>query len=107
MQIHQDALSIISAIDAGYDRLACVSLDHDLFPKGIEDAGDGMQVARHLAIKAPRCPVILHTSNSEQCRRMQGVLESTGWAVRLAGAIGEDWIEQDWRIEITRALVPQ
>lgn len=107
MRIHQDAVSMISAIDAAYDRLACVSLDHDLFPRGIEDAGDGMQVARHLAIKAHRCPIILHTSNSVQCRRMQGVLEAAGWAVRLAGAIGEDWVERDWRHEIERALAPR
>jgi hypothetical protein len=31
------------------------------------------------------------------------VLESEGWDVRLAGAIGEHWIESDWITEVTAA----
>lgn len=85
-----------------------ISLDHDLYPaRGEdqnEDLGDGLMVARWLAEQTPACPVILHTSNGDQCQRMQGVLEHAGWDVRLAGAVGEHWIEIDWRVEVERAL---
>jgi len=83
-----------------------ISLDHDLYPAPgpDEDLGDGLMVARWLAEQTPTYPVILHTSNGDQCRRMQGVLEHGGWDVRLAGAVGEHWIENDWRIEVERAL---
>ena len=85
-----------------------ISLDHDLYPAPgedqDEDLGDGLMVARWLAEQPATCPVILHTSNADQCKRMQGVLEFAGWDVRLAGAVGEHWIENDWRIEIERAL---
>lgn len=85
-----------------------ISLDHDLYPVAggdeDEDLGDGLMVARWLSEQPAQCTVILHTSNGDQCRRMQGVLEHAGWDVRLAGAVGEHWIENDWRIEIERVL---
>ncbi|XAL98468.1 hypothetical protein OT109_12870 [Phycisphaeraceae bacterium D3-23] len=87
-----------------------ISLDHDLYPLSggdpDEDLGDGFMVARWLAEQSgpPRCPVILHTSNGDMCKRMQGVLEHAGWDVRLAGAVGEHWIEKDWLVEVERVL---
>jgi len=79
------------------------SLDHDLYPTGVDDAGDGMQVAAWIADQSIDWPVIIHTSNGGQCRRMQGVLEAAACDVRLAGAIGEHWIERDWIIEVVKA----
>jgi inosine/xanthosine triphosphate pyrophosphatase family protein len=47
--------------------------------------------------------VIIHTSNANKSREMQGVLEASRWTVKLAGAIGENWIEQDWITEVAAA----
>ena len=80
-----------------------ISLDHDLYVSGIDDPGDGLQIAAHLSSLPPSCPVIIHTSNSDKSRQMQGMLESEGWDVRLAGAIGENWIESDWITEVASA----
>lgn len=80
-----------------------ISLDHDLHPPGVVDAGDGMQIAQWLSDLKPACPIIIHTSNGEQGRRMHGVLEASRCDIRLAGAIGEDWIDRDWIVEITAA----
>ena len=90
---------IASDLDAAF----AVSLDHDLHVPGLRDAGDGLQVATRIAALTPSCPVIIHTSNGQKSREMQGVLEAESWPVRLAGAIGEDWIEQDWITEVMRA----
>lgn len=84
-----------------------VSLDHDLYVSGINDPGDGLQVAEHLSSLSPSCPVIIHTSNAEKSRQMQGILEANRWAVRLAGAIGTDWIEVDWIAEVKMAYKSQ
>lgn len=77
-----------------------VSLDHDLHVPGVADAGDGLLIAEQIAERKPNCPVIIHTSNSEKSRQMQGVLEAAGLNVRLAGAIGEQWVENDWVTEV-------
>ena len=84
-----------------------ISLDHDLYVAGIDDPGDGLQIATHLSSLPASCPVIIHTSNAEQSRQMQGVLEAAGWPVRLAGAIGHNWIEKDWIAEVTTAYQSQ
>lgn len=84
-----------------------VSLDHDLHVPGVDDAGDGLEIAKTLASLKPVCTVIIHTSNAAKSREMQGVLEAENWSVRLAGAIGEGWIEQDWISEVTKAYEQQ
>ena len=61
-------------------------------------------VAEWLATQCACCPVILHTSNAGQCQKMQGVLEYAGWDVRLAGAVGCNWIQTDWRVEVENIL---
>ena len=112
VHLYQNAHHMLRDLPELLPSAQVISLDHDLYPISgpgtdpDEDLGDGLMVARWLAEEsgAPACPVILHTSNGDMCRRMQGVLEHTGWDVRLAGAVGEHWIENDWRIEIERAL---
>lgn len=94
---------MIALIKSRLSESFAISLDHDLYVSGIDDPGDGLQVANYLSSLEPSCPVIIHTSNAEKSRQMQGVLESEDWNVRLAGAIGEDWIEVDWITEVTRA----
>ena len=95
--------AMLKLLEQHLDQAFAVSLDHDLYVSGVEDPGDGLQVATELAGLTPCCRVIIHTSNSEKSRQMQGVLEANGWDVRLAGAIGEDWIEQDWITEVAAA----
>lgn len=38
---------------------------------------------------------------------MQGVLDAEGWQVRLAGAVGSNWIETDWIVEVALAYQNQ
>ena len=75
-----------------------ISLDHDLFLDALEgeDLGDGYAAAQALATYAPQCPVIIHTSNAERGRWMQGALESSGWACHRVLPLGDDWIKLDW-----------
>ncbi|MEM9111557.1 MAG: hypothetical protein AAGC72_16210 [Planctomycetota bacterium] len=82
-------------------------MDHDLYVPGVADAGDGLMVAEHLAALSSSCPVIIHTSNAEKSRQMQGVLEASRWTVKLAGAIGDHWVEQDWIAEVIAAYNKQ
>ncbi|MEM6258241.1 MAG: cyclic-phosphate processing receiver domain-containing protein [Planctomycetota bacterium] len=84
-----------------------ISLDHDLHVPGVDDPGDGLKVAQFIASKQSSCPVIIHTSNAVKSREMQGTLEAENWSVRLAGAIGEYWIEKDWIMEVAKAYEQQ
>ncbi|MEO0476900.1 MAG: response regulator, partial [Planctomycetota bacterium] len=103
-EIVNTADAIIELIQSKVSHTFAISLDHDLYVSGIDDPGDGLQVATYLSSKPPSCPVIIHTSNSDKSRQMQGVLESENWNVRLAGAIGDHWIESDWITEVTSAF---
>ena len=98
--IANNQAAMLKLIEQYAEETIAISLDHDLYPDGITDAGDGLGVARHLSEMEPFYPVIIHTSNGEQGRRMHGVLDAGGWDVRLAGAIGEHWVENDWIKEI-------
>lgn len=102
-EVVNTAPEMLALIQSRLSESFAVSLDHDLYVSGTDDPGDGLQVASYLSSQQPSCPVIIHTSNSVQSRQMQGVLESEGWDVRLAGAIGENWIESDWITEVTAA----
>ena len=94
---------MLGLLEQHLDRAFAISLDHDLYVSGVDDPGDGLQVATELSKLTPCCRVIIHTSNSDKSRQMQGVLEAERWDVRLAGAIGEDWIEKDWITEVAAA----
>ena len=81
-----------------------LSLDHDLYAEDGSDAGDGLQIAQYLSTLTPTCPVIIHTSNADQSRRIRGTLEGSGWLCHNAPAIGHDWIEADWVLVIKEIL---
>ncbi|WP_315854442.1 cyclic-phosphate processing receiver domain-containing protein [Aquisphaera giovannonii] len=76
-----------------------ISMDHDLDPKpGVpDDPGDGVIVARCLALQAQPCPVIIHSSNGTRSDWMAGEFELAGWSYRRVAPIGERWIEEYWR----------
>lgn len=78
---------------------AClISLDHDLTPlPGITaDPGNGLEVAEFLAQHQPRCPVILHTSNSDRRWSMHNELRFGGWIVEIVPPFGTNWIHESW-----------
>lgn len=82
-----------------YLREACViSLDHDLYPTDAAagDPGDGLDVAQHLATLEPFCHVIIHSSNADRSKMMQGELELAGWNCIMIGPFGDGWVEKDW-----------
>lgn len=103
LEIVNTASAMVALIKNQLSESFAVSLDHDLYVSGVDEPGDGLQIATHLSSLPPSCPVIIHTSNSVKSSEMQGVLESESWEVRLAGAIGENWIESDWITEVTAA----
>jgi hypothetical protein len=83
-----------------------ISLDHDLEPvdSEIEDPGDGVDVAKFVAIRPPVCPVIIHSSNRSRSDWMIGEFELGGWNYRRVAPIGDDWIESYWRAVVAELL---
>lgn len=80
-----------------------VSLDHDLYPQpGAADPGDGLLVARHLATLPPACPVIIHSSNSEQASLMRSELELAGWSCSTVMPFGDRWTHEWAMLTIER-----
>ena len=85
---------------------AVISLDHDLYAPGGEDVGDGVEVARFLAERRERCPVVIHSSNADRSAVMRGVLVVVGWEVRMVVPFGERWVEEYWA-EVVKGLVKE
>src|SRR5881392_3112495 len=54
---------------------ALISLEHDL------DRGCGLDVAKFLAERAPVCPVIVHTMNTDRSFSMCNELRFANWMV--------------------------
>jgi hypothetical protein len=63
-------------------------------------------LVQHLAALPPVCPVIVHTSNGERATWMVGELELGGWEFHRVPALGDDWIERDWRRTVRDLLRP-
>jgi hypothetical protein len=79
-------------------RACLISLDHDLYPAAgsSEDPGDGLEVAKFLAQQVVHCPVIIHSSNGDRARMMEGEFELAGCDVKMIAPLGSDWIESYW-----------
>lgn len=73
-----NAYSVIAEMGRFFHATVLISLDHDLEPDGEGDPGDGLDVAKRLALVAPICPVIVHTSNGASGEMMEGELELAG-----------------------------
>ena len=88
-----------------------ISLDNDLDlkpgPNGrAVDVGEGRQVAEFLAGRAPVCPVVIHTSNSDAAVSMTETLRASGWKTRRVVPMDDTkWVEDDWFFAMRRALV--
>ncbi len=97
VQLWRSAVTLLDELDRHLPHADLISLDHDLLSEpGEPDLGDGLMVAKALAAHRPRCPVIIHTSNTLRGDSMEGELQLAGWTYRRILPIGDDWIEVDW-----------
>lgn len=102
------AVAMIAELDHHLSAARLISLDHDLEPEpGQPDPGDGLDVAKWLAVRAPVCPVVIHTSNTRRGDAMEGELDLAGWAYRRVLPVGDDWVEVDWYRVVRRLLRPR
>jgi hypothetical protein len=103
----RSARVMVREVEGFLPSAALISLDHDLDPPAddADDPGDGLEVAKFLALRPPVCPVIVHTSNTERGLWMMGEFELAGWRHRRVAPIGDDWIERDWARVARRLLV--
>jgi hypothetical protein len=102
-----NARTMVRELEEYLPRARLISLDHDLDPPDptcFDDPGHGLEVARFLAARAPVCPVIVHSSNRERSTWMMGEFELGGWRSCRVAPLGDDWIEQDWRVAVRRLL---
>jgi hypothetical protein len=83
-----------------------ISLDHDLYPPvgESEDPGDGLEVAKALAASNLQCPVIIHSSNADRTRMMQGEFELARIPCNVVLPLGKDWIERYWSAAVRELL---
>ena len=86
--------------------ILAVSLDHDLYER--EDCSTvltGMLVVDYLVQTEPSFPILLHTSNQPDGRRMQSRLRAAGWSVEwVTPFIDTSWIAKDWYCTLKRAI---
>jgi hypothetical protein len=107
VKVWHNAKKMISELDKYLQKGLLISLDHDLNavnPDGT-DPGDGLDVAKFLALRDPVCPVIIHSSNISRSDMMMGELELAGWRVQRVGPIGDDWIEIDWATLVKKLIL--
>lgn len=105
-QVWRDARLMIQELEAWLPQAKLISLDHDLdpLPGNANDPGTGLDLARFLGTMSPRCPVNIHTSNSDRAHWMAGLLELGGWEHRRVAPFDDDWIESDWRDQVRDIL---
>jgi hypothetical protein len=100
-----DANAMIREVAGRLPSARIISLDHDLErPEGKSDPGDGLMVGKYLVSQPVKCPVIIHSSNTERSNWMAGEFELAGWPYCKVAPIGDDWIEVDWRRVVKRLL---
>ncbi len=87
----RSAKTMIREIGQYLDYAQLISLDHDLYPwtGDIDDPGDGLEVAKYLSMKKPKCPVIIHSSNADRARMMAGEFELEGCAFKVVAPLAQ------------------
>ncbi len=106
-----DAAEMIAFLEVNLADTLVVSLDNDLElkpgPNGRSvDPGEGRHVAEFLAARAPVCPVVIHTSNSDAAVSMEESLRASGWKTRRVPPFDDTkWIEDHWFFTVRRILV--
>lgn len=102
----RSAHAMIREVAAFLPQARLVSLDHDLEPQDGDstDPGTGWDVAQFLVRQRSRCPVIVHTSNSDRAAWMVGEFQLYGWEFHRVPPLGDDWIEQVWAPTVAQLL---
>lgn len=105
----RSAPAMIADLIDGLEHAALISLDHDLNPIAGDttDPGTGYDVVKVLAELIPCCLVIIHTSNGDRGRWMEGELTRAGWAYDRVCPFGDDWIATQWASLVQRGLRQQ
>jgi len=104
----RDAQSMIAEIEPVLGSAQLISLDHDLYRESPSepDPGSGRLVADFLSRRAPVCPVIVHSTNTNAAWGMFNELTAAGWQVELVHHLDQPgWIEHAW-LPVARRLVP-
>jgi Cyclic-phosphate processing Receiver domain len=97
MHIWRDARTMIRDVGVDLPSARLICLDHDLDPaEPGHDPGDGLEVAKFLVSQPIIRPVLIHSSNSDRARQMQGEFELAGWPCARVLPFGDNWIETDW-----------
>ena len=110
--LHFDAASaLIAWLERDAGPIDAILLDHDLGPSRVTtdgerwEPGDGRDVSTHLASSAPRCPVLIHSTNSAAVPVMLDHLRSAGWTVRRVVPFSDlEWISANWLPELRGLL---
>ncbi len=97
----EDAALMIAWLGRHLGQVVLISLDHDLPLRNVAgemiDCGTGRQVADFLAVMLPRCPVIVHSSNTDCAQGMFFALQEAGWPCgRVYPSDGEAWVAEAW-----------
>ena len=107
--IRESAPDFVAWIEAEWERVALVSLDHDLGLPGERggspfDPGTGMDVVKILERREASFPVIVHSSNPVAAERMMFGLVDAGWNAFRLPPFGDDWIGTAWARNVKRLL---
>jgi hypothetical protein len=101
----RNAHRMIAELPQYLPKAVLLSLDHDLEPEQEgEDPGDGLLVVKYLVSQEIVRPVIIHSSNRERATWMAGDFELERWRSYRVAPLGDDWIELDWRLRVTKLL---
>ena len=106
-----EVAELIAFLEVNLADAVVISLDNDLDMKpGADgraiDVGEGRHVAEFLAARAPVCPVVIHTSNSDAAVSMTESLRAGGWRTKRVVPMDDTkWIEDDWFFAMRRILV--
>src|SRR4051794_15935302 len=73
---YERAEAMVQALEAGWDQLTVIGLDHDLELIADSegrwlDPGDGRQVVEFLVSRKPVCPVVIHSTNAAAALGME------------------------------------
>ncbi len=98
LRVWKDAHSMCKECEAFFASAALISLDHDLNPQpgAVVDPGCGLDAAKFLADFLPICPVLVHSSNTDQAYSMQNEFRFSGWTVDRIGPLGGGWVASSW-----------
>jgi CheY-like chemotaxis protein len=106
-----DANVMLAYLNDNLNQSLAISLDHDLellnqHNGNMADPGTGRMIADYLADKAPVCPVIIATTNSNAGDAMEFLLRDANWETHRVYPWGDlEWIPSHWFRTLRDAVV--